>query len=488
MTVGDDEAAEIRRLYYAEHWKRGTIAAQLAVHPDVVKRVIGPLGPAPGTPRPPATLLDAYRGFIDATLEQYPTLVATRLFDMLVARGYTGSLRTLRRYVRKVRPRKRKVYLDLETLPGEVGQVDWAHVGEIAVAGGHRPLWLFVMVLAYSRAIFAELVLSLDASSLRRSLLRSAQYFDGNPRAWLFDNAKTVVIERRGALVRYHHDLVDLASALHVELRVCDPHAPHQKGAVERAIRYLKGRFFSARVIRDIEQGNRDLMAFIEDVGRARPHPRLPQQTVGDALEEEKPRLLELPSAIPPLETLTPAKVDSQAFVHLDTNRYSVPTTYAPGTLTMATTDTTVRLLDGQHEVASHRRCWGRKQVLEQREHREELLAERRAARSVKGRDRLRAEVPDIDVLLERWLERDFNLGSMVARTLRLLDLYGPRVLRAATADMIDGDLVDIGALAVRCDKYRHDEGGPPPAVAFELAPHVNERDVVPHDLGGYDE
>ena len=31
---------------------------------------------------------------------------------------------------------------------------------------------------------------------------------------------------------------------------------------------------------------------------------------------------------------------------------------------------------------------------------REELLAERRAARSAKGRDRLRAEVPDIDVVL----------------------------------------------------------------------------------------
>lgn len=122
MTVSDEKAAEIRRLYYAEHWKRGTIATQLAVHPDVVKRVIGPLGPAPGTPRPSAKVLEVYRPFINDTLEQYPTLVATRLFDMLVARGYEGSLRTLRRYVRKVRPRRRKVYLDLETLPGEVGR------------------------------------------------------------------------------------------------------------------------------------------------------------------------------------------------------------------------------------------------------------------------------------------------------------------------------------------------------------------------------
>ncbi|MEM8559428.1 MAG: hypothetical protein AAGG50_16525 [Bacteroidota bacterium] len=74
----------------------------------------------------------------------------------------------------------------------------------------------------------------------------------------------------------------------------------------QRAIRYLKGRFFSARVVRDIEQGNRDLLAFLEDVGRCRPHPRLPQQTVGEALETEKPRLLALPSTMPPMETSRP--------------------------------------------------------------------------------------------------------------------------------------------------------------------------------------
>jgi hypothetical protein len=35
--------AEIARLYYAEHWKVGTIAAQLHVHEDVVRRVVGRL-------------------------------------------------------------------------------------------------------------------------------------------------------------------------------------------------------------------------------------------------------------------------------------------------------------------------------------------------------------------------------------------------------------------------------------------------------------
>ena len=37
-----DEAvvARIRRLFYAEHWKVGTIAAELGVHHDAVRRAI----------------------------------------------------------------------------------------------------------------------------------------------------------------------------------------------------------------------------------------------------------------------------------------------------------------------------------------------------------------------------------------------------------------------------------------------------------------
>jgi hypothetical protein len=47
MTVDRSTEIEIRRLFFAEHWKRGTIAAQLGVHSDVVDRVIGHLGPQP---------------------------------------------------------------------------------------------------------------------------------------------------------------------------------------------------------------------------------------------------------------------------------------------------------------------------------------------------------------------------------------------------------------------------------------------------------
>jgi transposase len=281
MTVGIDVCAEVRRLYFAEHWKRGTIASQLGIHYDTVVRVLGPFGPKVGTPRPDARVLEAYAPVIDETLSRYPRLVATRIYDMLVERGYTGSLQTVRRYVRTARPSpKNEVFLRVETLPGEQAQVDWAHVGTLSVQGGKRPLWAFVMVLAYSRAMWAELVIDMGIDSLRRSLIRASMFFGGSPRQWLFDNAKTVVLERSGDAVRFHPALLDLAARMHVKPALCRVRQPQEKGKVERAIRYLKDRFFAARTIHSAAHGNLQLLEFFDTIAHQREHPRWPDRII----------------------------------------------------------------------------------------------------------------------------------------------------------------------------------------------------------------
>ncbi len=223
--------AEIVRLYYAEHWRVGTIASQLGVHPDAVRRVLGrgDARPLDGAARP--ALVAPYRDFIAQTLSRYPRLRATRLFDMLCERGYRGAVRTLRRHVAEVRPRpRREVYLRTEPLVGEQAQVDWAYAGKLAVPGGERALWLFVMVLSYARALWAEFVLDLSVHSLVRSLVRAARAFGGVTRQWLFDNPKTVVLERRGDAVRYHPVLLELCAKLRVEPRLCAVARPEHKG------------------------------------------------------------------------------------------------------------------------------------------------------------------------------------------------------------------------------------------------------------------
>ncbi len=488
MTVSIETAAEVRRLYFREHWKRGTIATNLGIHHDVVVRVLGDFGPKPGTPRPDARVLDNYLAFVDETLERYPRLVCTRLCDMLRGRGYTGSLRTLRRYVRGARPKpKAEAFLRVETLPGEQAQVDWAHVGTMIVAGGRRPLWAFVMVLAHSRAMWGELVIGLDVHSLRRSLVRAATFFGGSPRQWLFDNAKTVVVERRGDAVRFHDGLLDLAARLHVQPRVCAPHKPNQKGKVERAIRFLKERFFAARTFHSLAHGNAQLDIFLRDIANVRPHPRWPDRTVASVLEEERPRLLALPDPLPSVDLVAPIAVDKTAFIRLDTNRYSVPSEYERRTVTLVASDQLIRLLDVDREIARHTRSWAQHQVIELPAHRAALVDHKRQARDLKGRDRLDAEVPGIAVLVERWVDHGRNIGSMVGRTVQLLDAYGAATIRKAVAEMIARGTHDIGALAILCEQKRRGTTDTRPII-LDLAPHVVERDVIPHDLGGYDD
>lgn len=487
MTMSTEVEVEIRRLYYAEHWRVGTIASQLSVHGDVVRRVLGLLERAPGGAERPR-LVEPYKDFILETLQRYPRLRATRLYDMVRARGYEGSARTLREHVAQVRPEpKKEAYLRVEPLIGEQAQVDWAHVGQVPVAGGQRALWLFVQVLSWSRALWGEFVLDLGAHSLARSLVRAAGYFGGTPRQWLFDNPKAVVLQRHQEAVRFHPVLLEVAGHYRVQPRVCAVRKANQKGKVERAIRYLRERFLEGRTVRSVEQGNQELWAFLKEVDHARPHPVQPGRTVAQCLAEERARLLPLPAVPAATDRVEPVAVDSTAFIRFDTNCYSVPAAYAHATLTLVANDTTVRLLDAEQEVARHARCWGRRQVLETPEHRESLLALKRQASQPKGQDRLRSALPGVDALFSRWVEAGRNVGTLTAATLRLLDAYGAPLLNEALAEVLSRGTHDPGALAAVCEQRRRAKGQPLP-LELHLGSHVPDRDVTPHSLERYDE
>jgi len=486
MTVPADRECEILRLHYGEHWPVGTIATQLAVHPDVVRRVLGHTsGDEPTVRR--SSMMEPYAAFIEQTLREYPRLRSTRLYDMLRERGYTGSPRTVRTYVAAVRPeRKPEAFLRLETLPGEQAQVDWAHVGRMPVPGGERALWAFVIVLSYSRALWGELVLDLSADSLARSLTRAAVYFQGVTRQWLFDNAKTVVLERHGDAARFHPRLLEVCAHFRVQPRLCGVRQPEHKGKVERAIRYLRERFFAGRRIVDVDQGNRELVRFLDEIAHQRPHPRLTERRVADVLVEERARLLALPDPLPALETARPAEVDKTASVRFDSNLYSVPPELVGRTLTLATDDRVVRVLDGATEVARHARAWGRRQVIEDPAHRAAILAQRPHARDLKGRDRLRAVCPAIDELLARCVRDGRLVGATVARLTHLLDLYGEHVFTLAIADLLAKESADLGALVVACERRRRERGQPVP-LDVALPAHIPDREVVPHALEDYD-
>jgi transposase len=173
--ITPEQHAEIRRLYYGEHWTVGTIAAQLGVHHDTVRAAIADTQAVRrGTCR--ATALDPYLPFVRDTLAQYPRLRATRLYEMVRARGYAGSVVQLRRVVRLLRPQATPtVYRRLTTLAGEEAQVDWGAFGTIRIGHGTRPLSGFVMVLSYSRALSALFTMDQTLESFLRGHVEAFQ-------------------------------------------------------------------------------------------------------------------------------------------------------------------------------------------------------------------------------------------------------------------------------------------------------------------------
>jgi transposase len=150
--ISDELRAEIRRLYYAEHWKIGTISEQRGLHHETVRNAIATERFSwRGVVRPSA--LDPYLELVAETFRQYPRLTAKRLHEMLATRGYLGSVGQLRRRVRQLdlRPRKAdEAFFRLTTAPGEQGQVDWGHFGRLRIGGSERPLYFFVVVLSPS--------------------------------------------------------------------------------------------------------------------------------------------------------------------------------------------------------------------------------------------------------------------------------------------------------------------------------------------------
>ena len=226
------QRAEIRRLYYGEHWKLGTIAAQLGLHRETVRAAVEHESGSVrgGVCRP--TALDPYLPFIRDTLAQYPRLRATRIHEMVHQRGYPGSVIQVRRLVRRLRPEStRTVYRRVVTLIGEQAQVDWGSFGKVRIGHGTRAVSGFVMVLGYSRAIAALFTLDQTLESFLRGHVEAFDALGGTARTLVYDNLRSAVLDRRGAAVQFHPRLLELAGHYHFAPRPCTPGRGNEKGA-----------------------------------------------------------------------------------------------------------------------------------------------------------------------------------------------------------------------------------------------------------------
>lgn len=227
--IPPEKIAEIHRLFYAEHWKIGTIATQLGLHYETVRAALETDRFNQTRKHRCSQVIDPYLGFIQQTLQQYPRLRATRIYQMIRPRGYLGSISQLRRVINLIRPVAREPFLELRTFPAEQAQADWAHFGHVVIGRARRALSCLVLTLSWSRALYLEFFFDQTLENLLRGHVAAFNYWVGSPRIILYDNMRSVVLDRRGDAVQFHPRILELAGHYRFMPRPCRPARGNEK-------------------------------------------------------------------------------------------------------------------------------------------------------------------------------------------------------------------------------------------------------------------
>lgn len=490
MVVTPELRAQILRLYLAEHWRVGTIARQLRLHRDTVRRVLA-ISSVLRTPvSEPPRLIDLYLPFIKEMLAKYPTLAASRLYVMVQERGYGGGSSHFRHLVAPLRPRRAaEAYLRLRTLPAEQAQVDWAHMGHVMVGRAKRPLMAFVMVLSYSRRIFLHFSLNAQMDNFLRGHLLAFDAWGGVPRVILSDNLKSAVLERLGDAIRFNPDYLAFAAHYKFEPRPVAVARGNEKGRVERSIRYIRDNFFAARVFTDVADLNAQAKAWTDGPAFDRPWPEGEQLTVRQAFETESPSLMTLPLDAYPVDARVEVTVAKTPYVRFDLNDYSIPHTHVRRTVTVLANAQRVRVLDGTTILADHVRSYDKAVQVEMTAHVDELIERKRGARQHRATSQLTQAIPAMADFLARAAAKGHHLASMTRVLGQMLDHYGAQAMQEAVAEALRRDVPHHNAVRLALERARQ-ERRDSPLVVPQLSERAQRMDVTvkPHRLDAYDE
>ena len=158
------------------------------------------------------SILDPYHGMIKAWLDEDEYYTASWICDRLVNQGYAGSYETVKRKVTKMKRHKQKIaYMRFETMPGHQAQVDFGEFQVELPDGSIKKLYLFSMILGFSRKIYTEFIEQCDLPSFLDCHIHAFEYFKGVPDKILYDRMKNVYIGRLAGKHKFNSALAGFA-------------------------------------------------------------------------------------------------------------------------------------------------------------------------------------------------------------------------------------------------------------------------------------
>ena len=308
--------------------------------------------------------LDSFMSLIGQWYSQYPHLQAQQVYERLKSYGYTGGYTIVKLATQEYRRPKATAYHPLVFNPGQEAQVDWFffnHEQMGMVAG-------FLYVLAYSRYAWGIFYPRSGFEFFLAGHLECFKHLGGLARAGRYDNLKSAVL-RRKPQIEYNPQFLDFARYYGFSIHACNPYSGNEKGRVERIIRDIRV-FLETERFGDLIELNQKFHGWL--ARRNSTIHRSTEKTPIELLSQE--RLLKLPLNAYPVKRVVPARVSKTALVEFDANKYSVPTSCVGKMADIAAYPGHIEVWLGSQKVATHKRCFGRIQMIQNPLHAERLL------------------------------------------------------------------------------------------------------------------
>jgi transposase len=298
------------------------------------------------------SIIDPYVQLIDEWLGQ-DNYRASWIYHQIKNLGYAGGYDTVKHHVRKIKERyRRKAFIRFETVPGLQGQMDWADF-QVAEQAGTTTLYLFLLVLGFSRAMYAELVPNCTLQCFMDVHIRAFKYLGGIPLEVLYDNMKNVVIGRSQTKAIFNVEFDHFCRHYAFKPVPCTPYSPHVKGKVERPVDYVREGFWRGYSFTTIEQANRDLLAWLNQTANRRVH-GTHRQAVDVRWQQEVSCLTPCPATDYDTSIKLYRKVYKDCMISYNASLYQVPPDVVGKKILLKIKDGVIRFYDDDRLLASY--------------------------------------------------------------------------------------------------------------------------------------
>ena len=378
--------------------------------------------------------LDTFKDTVVKMVESYP-YSAIQIYQRIREDGFAGGYTAVKKFVRKVRPKREKAYLKLAFAPGECAQVDWGSYGSVRVGETMRRLSFFVMVLCYSRQMYVEFTVSQTMEHFLACHQNAFIAFGGVPTRIMVDNLKSAVLKHaRGEAPVYNPRYLDYARHQGFSVTACGVAKGNEKGRVENGVGYVKKNFLAGAELADFAAINPAARIWLDTIANIRIHGET-RKTPAEMLLSERPHLLQLPLHPYDIGNVSSVRASSQFRVALDSNRYSVPARFAGHPLTMKAYPDRLCFYHEEKLIARHSRSYERNRDFEDPDHPKELVAQRKKARDQHLFQRFLALSHCSLDYYQELDKRHLNSGHHVRKIVALAEIHGDETVGCAIAD-----------------------------------------------------